>query len=60
MSNTPGISPITTDIEEVRHSDGDGFFGDEGSDAALEEESEEVDEGAREVVEEDHGRVVRS
>lgn len=42
MSNTPGISPITTDIEEVRHSEEDGYFG-EGNEKA--EPSPDGDEG---------------
>lgn len=36
MSNTPGISPITPDIEDVRHSDEDGFFGDEAENGSDE------------------------
>ncbi|WP_156420768.1 hypothetical protein [Aureimonas sp. AU22] len=37
MSNTPGISPITPDIEDVRHSDEDGFFGDEAENGSGDE-----------------------
>lgn len=37
MSNTPGISPLTPDIEDVRHSDEDGF---EDLDQPADEEDE--------------------
>lgn len=41
MSNTPGISPITPDIEEIGHSDEDGFFGDECEHVIGDEDTEE-------------------
>ncbi|KQT62598.1 MULTISPECIES: hypothetical protein [unclassified Aureimonas] len=58
MSNVPGISPITTDIEDVRHSDEDGFFGDEGDGNVPDDETDEDDDEARKVIEEGKGRTI--
>lgn len=44
MSNTPGISPITPDIEDVRRSEEDDFFGEERDDGASEDLEEGVDD----------------
>ena len=45
MSNTPGISPITDDIEDIRRSDSSEREIVEGSDAdALDEASADGDE----------------
>jgi hypothetical protein len=51
MSEVPGISPITPDAEEVRHSDENVLFGDESYGAVPREESDEDDDEARRVVE---------
>lgn len=40
MSNTPGISPITPDIEDVRHSGEDGFFGEKGDGNVPDDETD--------------------
>lgn len=57
MSNTPGISPVTTDIENVRHSDEDGFFVDEGDGNVPDVEVDEDDDKAREAIEEAESRI---
>ena len=57
MSNVPGISSITPDIEEVRHSDEDGFFGDDGDGNVPDDDTAEDNDRARRVVEEGQGRV---
>jgi hypothetical protein len=46
MSNTPGISPLTTDIEEIRHSNDSSFDEidkDSGSRPEIDDEMEESD-----------------
>jgi hypothetical protein len=52
MSNTPGISPITPDIEEVRHSEDDAFVGnsDEASEDGADDNDEESSSGEDERV----------
>jgi hypothetical protein len=44
MSNTPGISPITDDIEEIRHSDDPAY--DDSNDPEGKSGSEESDDEA--------------
>ncbi|GGE20015.1 hypothetical protein GCM10011390_44100 [Aureimonas endophytica] len=52
MSNTPGISPITPDIEEIRHADEDGFFG-EDQNSGPAEDADEGDQEEQSIIEDD-------
>ena len=44
MSNTPGISPLTNDLEEIRHSDDEAY--DDSKDPDEKSVTEETDEEA--------------
>lgn len=44
MSNTPGINPLTPDLEEIRHSDDPAF--EDSQDPAPQDEAETEEEAA--------------
>lgn len=44
MSNTPGINPLTPDLEEIRHSDDPAF--DDSQDPPPEDDAETDEEAA--------------